>query len=109
MPGARLPSSRTLAADLGVARNTGARAYSEIVAEGWLTSAHGSRNNSFATCGRSRPVRDGRSNDTESALPRSRPAARSPQIYRPSPGKSGAVPSSERWRSTLRKRWAVCC
>ncbi|WP_193043887.1 MocR-like pyridoxine biosynthesis transcription factor PdxR [Mycolicibacterium baixiangningiae] len=41
-PGARLPSSRTLAADLGVARNTVARAYSELVAEGWLASQHGS-------------------------------------------------------------------
>jgi GntR family transcriptional regulator/MocR family aminotransferase len=41
-PGTRLPSSRTLAADLGVARNTVARAYSGLVAEGWLTSQHGS-------------------------------------------------------------------
>jgi GntR family transcriptional regulator / MocR family aminotransferase len=42
MPGARLPSSRALAGDLGVARNTVARAYAELVAEGWLTSQHGS-------------------------------------------------------------------
>jgi GntR family transcriptional regulator/MocR family aminotransferase len=42
VPGTRLPSSRTLAADLGIARNTVARAYSELVAEGWLTSQHGS-------------------------------------------------------------------
>jgi GntR family transcriptional regulator / MocR family aminotransferase len=41
-PGARLPSSRTLAADLGIARNTVARAYAELIAEGWLTSQHGS-------------------------------------------------------------------
>ncbi|BBY17161.1 MocR-like pyridoxine biosynthesis transcription factor PdxR [Mycolicibacterium litorale] len=41
-PGTRLPSSRTLAADLGVARNTVARAYSGLVAEGWLASQHGS-------------------------------------------------------------------
>jgi GntR family transcriptional regulator/MocR family aminotransferase len=40
--GTRLPSSRALAADLGVARNTVARAYSELIAEGWLTSQHGS-------------------------------------------------------------------
>ena len=40
--GARLPSSRTLAADLGIARNTVARAYAELIAEGWLTSQHGS-------------------------------------------------------------------
>jgi GntR family transcriptional regulator/MocR family aminotransferase len=42
VPGTRLPSSRTLAADLGVARNTVARAYAELIAEGWLTSQHGS-------------------------------------------------------------------
>ncbi len=43
VPGTRLPSSRALAADLGVARNTVARAYAELIAEGWLTSQHGSR------------------------------------------------------------------
>ena len=42
VPGTRLPSSRALAADLGVARNTVARAYAELIAEGWLTSQHGS-------------------------------------------------------------------
>ncbi|WP_407560668.1 PLP-dependent aminotransferase family protein [Streptomyces sp. 184] len=41
-PGARLPSSRALAADLGVARNTVADAYAELVAEGWLTARQGS-------------------------------------------------------------------
>jgi GntR family transcriptional regulator/MocR family aminotransferase len=41
-PGAQLPSSRALAADIGVARNTVASAYSELIAEGWLTSQHGS-------------------------------------------------------------------
>jgi GntR family transcriptional regulator / MocR family aminotransferase len=41
-PGTRLPSSRALAADLGVARNTVARAYAELITEGWLTSQHGS-------------------------------------------------------------------
>ncbi|QNP64863.1 PLP-dependent aminotransferase family protein [Streptomyces genisteinicus] len=41
-PGARLPSSRSLAADLGIARNTVADAYAELVAEGWLTARQGS-------------------------------------------------------------------
>ncbi|MEU5596532.1 PLP-dependent aminotransferase family protein [Streptomyces sp. NPDC020298] len=41
-PGTRLPSSRTLAADLGVARNTVADAYGDLVAEGWLTARQGS-------------------------------------------------------------------
>ena len=33
-PGSRLPPSRTLAADLGISRNTVAEAYSELVEEG---------------------------------------------------------------------------
>jgi GntR family transcriptional regulator/MocR family aminotransferase len=41
-PGARLPSSRALAADMGVARNTVADAYAELTAEGWLTAQQGS-------------------------------------------------------------------
>jgi GntR family transcriptional regulator / MocR family aminotransferase len=41
-PGTRLPSSRALAADLGIARNTVAEVYSQLVAEGWLTARQGS-------------------------------------------------------------------
>ena len=41
-PGARLPSSRALAADLGIARNTVADAYGQLVAEGWLVARRGS-------------------------------------------------------------------
>jgi GntR family transcriptional regulator / MocR family aminotransferase len=41
-PGARLPSSRALAADLGVARNTVAECYAELIAEGWLVAQQGS-------------------------------------------------------------------
>jgi GntR family transcriptional regulator / MocR family aminotransferase len=41
-PGMRLPATRTLAADLGVARNTVADAYGQLVAEGWLTARQGS-------------------------------------------------------------------
>ncbi|MCX4905987.1 PLP-dependent aminotransferase family protein [Streptomyces sp. NBC_00878] len=40
--GTRLPSSRSLAADLGIARNTVADAYADLVAEGWLTARQGS-------------------------------------------------------------------
>lgn len=39
--GTVLPPSRTLAADLGLARNTVAEAYAELVAEGWLASRQG--------------------------------------------------------------------
>jgi GntR family transcriptional regulator/MocR family aminotransferase len=41
-PGTRLPSSRALASDLQVARNTVADAYAQLVAEGWLTAQRGS-------------------------------------------------------------------
>src|SRR5580693_3181178 len=41
-PGTLLPSSRALAADLGLARNTVADAYGQLVAEGWLAARHGS-------------------------------------------------------------------
>jgi GntR family transcriptional regulator/MocR family aminotransferase len=40
--GTRLPSSRALAADVGLARNTVAEAYGQLVAEGWLTAQQGS-------------------------------------------------------------------
>jgi GntR family transcriptional regulator/MocR family aminotransferase len=39
--GTKLPPSRTLASDLGLARNTVAEAYAELVAEGWLASRQG--------------------------------------------------------------------
>lgn len=42
VPGTRLPSTRALAADLGIARNTVAEAYSQLTAEGWLTAQQGS-------------------------------------------------------------------
>ncbi|MEW2552498.1 PLP-dependent aminotransferase family protein [Streptomyces zhihengii] len=69
-PGTRLPSSRSLAADLGIARNTVADAYAELVAEGWLTARQGSGTRvaprpavrppapAPAAPTRSRPVRD---------------------------------------------------
>ncbi|MFH0252193.1 GntR family transcriptional regulator, partial [Streptomyces chitinivorans] len=41
-PGARLPSSRELAADLGVSRGLVTEAYEQLTAEGYLTSSRGS-------------------------------------------------------------------
>ena len=41
-PGTRLPSSRALADDLGLARNTVAEVFGQLVAEGWLTARTGS-------------------------------------------------------------------
>ncbi|WBB69152.1 GntR family transcriptional regulator [Micromonospora sp. WMMD812] len=40
--GSRLPGSRSLATDLGLARGTVVQAYAQLVAEGWLVSAPGS-------------------------------------------------------------------
>ncbi|MBO0693817.1 MAG: PLP-dependent aminotransferase family protein, partial [Acidimicrobiaceae bacterium] len=40
--GTRLPSSRSLAADLGLARNTVVDVYTQLAAEGWLSARHGS-------------------------------------------------------------------
>jgi len=41
-PGAKLPSSRALADDLGVSRTTTLLAYEQLTAEGYLASRHGS-------------------------------------------------------------------
>jgi GntR family transcriptional regulator/MocR family aminotransferase len=41
-PGTRLPSTRVLASDLGLGRNTVVRVYTELISEGWLTGHHGS-------------------------------------------------------------------
>jgi GntR family transcriptional regulator / MocR family aminotransferase len=41
-PGARLPSTRTLARDLGVSRNTVLLAYDQLLAEGYLAGRRGS-------------------------------------------------------------------
>src|SRR6195952_3586290 len=41
-PGTRLPASRTLATDLGIARSTVTECYAELVAEGLLTAQQGS-------------------------------------------------------------------
>lgn len=40
-PGTRLPATRTVATDLGIARNTVAEVYGQLAAEGWLTSRVG--------------------------------------------------------------------
>jgi GntR family transcriptional regulator/MocR family aminotransferase len=41
-PGAKMPASRALAADLGIARSTVTECYSMLVEEGWLVARHGS-------------------------------------------------------------------
>ncbi|MFD3514957.1 PLP-dependent aminotransferase family protein [Streptomyces sp. NPDC058657] len=56
-PGTRLPPYRSLAADLGIARNTVASAYAELVAEGWLAARQGSGTRVAERAAPPRPVR----------------------------------------------------
>ena len=42
LPGAKLPSSRMLASDLGIARNTVLHVYDQLTAEGYVLSTTGS-------------------------------------------------------------------
>jgi GntR family transcriptional regulator / MocR family aminotransferase len=56
-PGTMLPPSRHLASDLGLARNTVADAYAELVAEGWLASRQGAGTWVVSTGAEERPAR----------------------------------------------------
>ena len=58
--GTVLPPSRSLAADLGLSRNTVAEAYAELVAEGWLASRQGAGTWVLSTGGAAAPARPGR-------------------------------------------------
>ena len=52
-PGARLPSTRTLAADLGVSRNSVMLAYEQLAAEGYVVN----RDRSAASVAETQPTR----------------------------------------------------
>lgn len=88
--GTRLPSSRALAADLGIARNTVAEAYAELVAEGWLTARQGA---GTRVAERARPRRPA------TAAPVRRPARGGP-AYSLIPGTPdlGGFPGRPGWR-----------
>lgn len=92
--GTRLPSSRSLAADLGIARNTVAEAYAELVAEGWLTARQGS---GTRVAERARPRR------AAAAAPVRRPAREGPS-YSLVPGSPdlGGFPRAA-WLSAARR------
>jgi GntR family transcriptional regulator / MocR family aminotransferase len=94
VPGTRLPSSRTLAADLGIARNTVAEAYGQLVAEGWLTARQGSGTR----------VADAAARTQEPAAGTRSPAALRPGQYDLRPGSPdlSAFPRAG-WLSAARK------
>jgi GntR family transcriptional regulator / MocR family aminotransferase len=50
-PGARLPSSRALAAELGISRGVVLEAYAQLTAEGYLTASQGAPTRVAATAG----------------------------------------------------------
>ncbi|MEV6587788.1 PLP-dependent aminotransferase family protein [Streptomyces acidicola] len=99
-PGTRLPSSRSLAADLGIARNTVAGAYGDLVAEGWLTARQGSGTR-VADGAVRQSVRRGQQ------PPMSRPEPPRPEPGRPEPGRPvyDLIPGSPDLASFPRTEW----
>ena len=89
-PGERLPSSRALAVELGVARSVVEQAWAQLVAEGWLEGRHGS--GTFVAAGRSagaapRPRRPGPAPGftvSKNHAPLSKSAMTRPQPRKPS-------------------------
>ncbi|MET7638060.1 PLP-dependent aminotransferase family protein [Streptomyces sp. NPDC005438] len=88
-PGTRLPSSRALAADLGLARNTVADAYGELVAEGWLVARQGSG-----------------TRVAPRAAPPPAPRGRAPRADRPAPVPLSLVPGRPDPSAFPRTAWA---
>src|SRR5882757_5266470 len=91
--GVRLPSSRSLAADLGIARNTVVDAYGELIAEGWLNAAQGS---GTRVAGRTAPP---------APTPAPRPAPRVPlPVHNLQPGRpdTASFPRAEWLRAARR-------
>ncbi|MER5179517.1 PLP-dependent aminotransferase family protein [Streptomyces sp. NPDC002896] len=95
-PGTRLPSSRSLAADLAIARNTVADAYADLVAEGWLTARQGS-----GTRVAERPVPA-----PTGPAPRRRAAGRPTYDLTPGTPDLGAFPRAE-WLKAARRALAA--
>src|SRR4051794_39030956 len=96
-PGMRLPSSRTLAGDLGIARNTASLAIDQLLADGWVETR--SRSGTFVSASlpqRGKPTSEPRGQARGGTLP-------IPFELRP-----GAVDSFpfERWARIQSRVWA---
>ncbi|GAB3547204.1 GntR family transcriptional regulator/MocR family aminotransferase [Actinopolyspora lacussalsi] len=92
--GTRLPPYRSLATDLGIARNTVADAYAELVEEGWLTSKQGS---GTRVAPRAVPLESERSRLSARRSPR-----RPTHDLQPSSPDAAAFPRSDWMRSARR-------
>ncbi|GAA5196391.1 PLP-dependent aminotransferase family protein [Rugosimonospora acidiphila] len=113
--GSRLPGSRSLAADLGLARGTVVGAYAQLVAEGWLVSEPGSgtrvaddRSGSLRGAGRAEPDRSRVPQDPPGSRRRTRsPAASGPVIeLRPGIPDLGSFPRTV-WAGSVRRALAT--
>jgi GntR family transcriptional regulator/MocR family aminotransferase len=90
----RLPSTRALAADLGLARGTITEAYDQLAAEGWLVARQGS-----GTRVASAPTTVA----VSSPRPATSPAAPSPRYdFRPGRGDLSSFPRRQ-WAASLRR------
>ena len=90
-PGTALPSTRALAADLGVSRGVVVEAYAQLVAEGWLVAGQGARTRVAAAA--------------RQAEPRATPAPTGPRVridFRPGLTDLAAFPRRE-WLASLRR------
>ena len=88
-PGARLPSTRVLAADLGVARGTVTEAYDQLVAEGWLAARQGSGTVVAWAGGSDGPAAAPRGADRRRCQARRTTSARAARTCRRSPARVG--------------------
>lgn len=92
-PAERLPSSRALAAELGVARSVVEQAWAQLVAEGWLEGRHGA--GTFVAAGRS----------GADAAPRRRPRAPAAAGRQPVRLDTGTPWIDPRHRALWRRAW----
>jgi GntR family transcriptional regulator/MocR family aminotransferase len=96
--GTRVPSSRRLAADLGISRNTASSALDQLVADGWIESRK--RSGMFV----STDVL-ARAGKQTSRRPENRSSTKPPIPFELSPGAMDAFPI-ERWAKLQSKIWS---